>query len=301
MNTNFTGVGTALVTPFTPSGELDERAVRTLGRRQIDAGIHFLVPCGTTGENPTLTDAERVRIVEILVDEAAGKVPVLAGAGGYDTREVIHLAASMKKAGAAGLLSVTPYYNKPTQEGLFLHYRAIAESTDLPIVVYNVPGRAGVNVEPSTLARIATLPNIIGVKEASGNIGQMIEICRLLPPDFVVLSGDDAITLPLMAIGGRGVISVASNEIPADMVAMVEFAAQGDFARARAVHNRILPLMQINFVEANPVPVKFAMAAMGLLEESYRLPMCAPTEASKNRIRHVLKELQLLKPAYAES
>jgi 4-hydroxy-tetrahydrodipicolinate synthase len=300
MNMNFTGVGTALVTPFTRSGELDEKAVRRLGRRQIDAGVHFLVPCGTTGENPTLTDAERVRIVEILVDEAGGRVPVLAGAGGYDTREVIHLAAAMKKAGAAGLLSVTPYYNKPTQEGLFLHYRAIAESTDLPIVVYNVPGRAGVNVEPSTLAKLAALPNIVGVKEASGNITQMCEICRVVPSDFIVLSGDDAITLPLMAIGGRGVISVASNEIPADMVEMVHAAARGDFATARKVHARILPLMQVNFVESNPVPVKAAMAAMGLLEESYRLPMCSPTAASRDKIQRVLKELQLLKPAYAD-
>jgi len=299
MNTNFTGVGTALVTPFTRSGDLDERAVRRLGRRQIDAGIHFLVPCGTTGENPTLSDAERVRIVEILVDEAKGRVPVLAGAGGYDTREVIHLAGLMKKAGAQGLLSVTPYYNKPTQEGLYLHYRAIAESTDLPIIVYNVPGRAGVNVEPSTLARLATLPNVIGVKEASGNISQMIDICKLLPSDFIILSGDDALTLPLMAIGGRGVISVASNEIPADMVEMVSAAARGDFATARSVHIRILSLMQVNFVEANPVPIKSAMAMMGLLEESYRLPMCPPTSASKEKILRVLKELQLLNPSYA--
>src|SRR3954452_13339248 len=301
MRTNWTGVGTALVTPFTASGDLDERAVRSLGRRQIDAGIHFLVPCGTTGENPTLSDAERVRIVEILVDEAKGRVPVLAGAGGYDTREVIHLAGLMKKAGAEGLLSVTPYYNKPTQEGLYLHYRAIADSTDLPIIVYNVPGRAGVNVEPATLARLSAIPNIIGVKEASGSISQMIDVCKLLPADFIILSGDDALTLPLMAIGGRGVISVASHEIPADMVEMVGAAARGDFAAARRVHNRILPLMQINFVEANPVPIKSAMAMMGLLEESYRLPMCPPTAASKEKILRVLKELQLLSnPAYAE-
>jgi 4-hydroxy-tetrahydrodipicolinate synthase len=206
----------------------------------------------------------------------------------------------MKKAGARGLLSVTPYYNKPTQEGLYLHYRAIAESTDLPIVVYNVPGRAGVNVEPKTLARIATLPNVIGVKEASGSISQMIDVCKLLPHDFIILSGDDALTLPLMAIGGRGVISVASNEIPADMVEMVNAAAHGDFAAARSVHNRILPLMQVNFIEANPVPVKSAMAMMGLLEESYRLPMCPPTAASKDKILNVLKELQLLNPAYAD-
>jgi len=299
MTTQFTGVGTALVTPFTKSGDLDVAAVRRLGRRQIDAGINFLVPCGTTGENPTLSDAERIRTVEILVDEANGKVPVLAGAGGYDTREVMHLAAAMKNAGASGLLSVTPYYNKPTQEGLFLHYRALAESTDLPIVVYNVPGRAGVNVEPSTLARLAVFPNIVGVKEASGNITQMCEVCRVVPSDFIVLSGDDAITLPLMAIGGKGVISVASNEIPADMVAMVSAAARGDFAAARAVHNRILPLMQINFVESNPVPVKAAMAAMGLLEEEYRLPMCPPTPGSREKIVQVLNELHLLTPVHA--
>jgi 4-hydroxy-tetrahydrodipicolinate synthase len=297
MRTNWTGVGTALVTPFTPSGELDERAVRRLGRRQIDAGAHFLVPCGTTGENPTLTHAERVRIVELLVEEANGAVPILAGAGGYDTREVIHLAEAMRTAGAAGLLSVTPYYNKPTQEGLYQHYRAIASSTPLPIVVYNVPGRTGVNLEPATLARLTSVSNIVGVKEASGNITQMCEICRLVPSDFIVLSGDDAITLPLMAIGGRGVISVASNEIPSEMVRMVEAAERGDFTAARAVHNRILPLMQINFIEANPVPVKAAMATMGLLEEVYRLPMCSPRAESKERIVTVLKELNLHKGA----
>jgi 4-hydroxy-tetrahydrodipicolinate synthase len=300
MGTTFTGVGTALVTPFTRSGALDEQAVRRLGRRQIDAGIHFLVPCGTTGENPTLTEAERVRVVEILVDEAKGAVPVLAGAGGYNTHEVIHLASLMKRAGAAGLLSVTPYYNKPTQEGLVQHYRAIAESTDLPIIVYNVPGRTGVNVEPATLARLAAIPNIVGVKEASGNILQMCDVCRMVPSDFVVLSGDDAITLPLMAVGGHGVISVASNEIPAEMVAMVSAAARGDFAGARDVHRRILPLMQVNFVEANPVPVKAAMAAMGLIDETYRLPMCAPRAESREKILSVLRDLQLLKPAFTE-
>jgi 4-hydroxy-tetrahydrodipicolinate synthase len=297
MRTNWTGVGTALITPFTKAGELDEAGVRRLGRRQIEAGVHFLVPCGTTGENPTLTDAERVRIVELLADEARGRVPVLAGAGGYDTREVVHLAALMEKAGAAGLLSVTPYYNKPTQEGLYQHYRTIAESTRLPLVVYNVPGRTGCNVEPATLARLARIPNIVGVKEASGNIGQMADICHLVPEDFIVLSGDDAVTLPLMAIGGRGVISVASNEIPAEMVRMVEAAERGDFVSARAVHDRILPLMQINFVESNPVPVKAAMAMMGLIEEVYRLPMCPPRPESKEKISKVLGSLDLLRTA----
>jgi 4-hydroxy-tetrahydrodipicolinate synthase len=297
MRINWTGVGTALVTPFTKSGDLDEAAVRRLGRRQKDAGIHFLVPCGTTGENPTLTLAERIRIVETLADECAGGPPILAGAGGYDTRSIIRLADEMRKAGASGLLSVTPYYNKPTQEGLYQHFLAIADSTPLPIIVYNVPGRTGVNIEPATLVRLAAIPNIVGVKEASGNITQMSEVCHVVPSDFIVLSGDDAITLPLMAIGGRGIISVVSNEIPAEMVQMVEAAERNDFAAARAVHARILPLMQINFVESNPVPVKAAMAAMGLLEESYRLPMCPPKPESRDKILKVLKSLDLLKGA----
>ncbi len=305
MRVMFTGVGTALVTPFTRTGDLDEPAVRRLGRRQMDAGIHFLAPCGTTGENPTLTDAERIRVVEILVDEAKGKTPILAGAGGYNTKEIIHLAAEMRRAGASGLLSVTPYYNRPTQEGLYQHYRAIADSTPLPIVVYNVPSRTGTNVDPATLVRLAAIPNIVGVKEASGNISQMceicnivppdFEICHIVPPDFIVLSGDDAVTLPLMAVGGRGIISVVSNEIPADMVRMVEAAERGDFSAARAVHNRIYPLVHVNFVEANPVPVKTAMAAMGLLEESYRLPMCPPKPESRAKILKVLRDLGCLK------
>jgi 4-hydroxy-tetrahydrodipicolinate synthase len=227
-------------------------------------------------------------------------VPVLAGAGGYDTKEVIHAAEVMRKAGASGLLSVTPYYNKPTQEGLFQHYRAIAESTALPIIVYNVPGRTGVNVEVSTLARLSTLPNIVGVKEASGNVTQMCEICRAVPDDFIVLSGDDALTVPLMAIGGDGIISVASNEIPAEMVQMVEAAERNDFVAARAMHTRLLPLLLVNFIESNPIPVKAAMAAMGVLDDTYRLPMVAPKPESKEKILNVLKELGLLnKPAFA--
>jgi 4-hydroxy-tetrahydrodipicolinate synthase len=300
MRTPFTGVGTALVSPFDKSGSLDEAAVRRLGRRQIDAGVHFLCPCGTTGENPTLTDAERIRTVEILVDEAKGSVPIVAGAGGYDTKEVIHLAGDMKKAGASALLSVAPYYNKPTQEGLYQHYRAIAETTSLPIIIYNVPGRTGVNVDVSTLVRLAAIGNIVGVKEASGNVTQMCEICKALPPEFIVLSGDDALTLPLMAVGGRGIISVASNEVPADMVKMVETAERNDFAAARQIHARLLPLLLVNFIEANPIPVKAAMAAMGLLEDVYRLPMVAPRPESKAKILDVLKAMGLLqKPAFA--
>jgi 4-hydroxy-tetrahydrodipicolinate synthase len=299
MRTPFTGVGTALVTPFTKGGELDETGVRRLARRQIDAGVHFLVPCGTTGESPTLSSDERIRVVEIVADEANGKVPILAGAGGYDTKEVIHAARDMQQAGANGLLSVTPYYNKPTAEGLFQHYRAIAESTPLPIVVYNVPGRTGVNVDVPTLARMAEIPNIVGVKEASGNITQMCEVCRAVPAEFIVLSGDDALTLPLMAIGGRGVISVASNEIPAEMAQMVEAAEREDFAAARKIHARIMPLLMVNFIEANPVPVKAAMADMGLLEERYRLPMVSPRSESREKIRKVLAELGLAKHAFA--
>lgn len=295
MRRTFTGCGTALVTPFRRDGSLDEPAVSRLARRQIEAGIHFLVPCGTTGEVPTLTDAEQVRVVELVVAEANGRIPVLAGAGGYNTDEVIHAAKRMRAAGADGILSVTPYYNKPTPEGLFQHYRAISDAVQIPIVVYNVPGRTGVNVDPVTLARLATIPNVVAVKEASGNVTQMCEICAAVPDDFIVLSGDDALTLPLMAIGGRGIISVASNEIPAEMSRFVELAESGDFAGARALHQRILPLMQINFVESNPIPVKSAMASMGLLEEVYRLPMVPPTPASKKRIEGVLQSLGLAK------
>ena len=293
MRNEFTGVGTALITPFTKSGTLDEPAVRKLAQRQVDAGIHFLVPCGTTGETPTLSPSERRRIVEICVEVARGRALVLAGAGGYDTHEVIHAASEMEKAGAQGLLSVTPYYNKPTPEGLYQHYKAIADSTPLPIIVYNVPGRTGCNIDPATLVRISSIKNIVGVKEASGNVTQMAEICRAVPKDFLVMSGDDALTLPLMAIGGRGIISVASNEVPAEMVQMVEAADKGDFAAARHWHEKLLPIMQINFVESSPGPVKFAMAAMGLCEEAYRLPMVPPRPASQEKILAVLKELGL--------
>jgi len=291
VRTRFTGCGTALVTPFRRDGSLDEAAVSRLAKRQIDAGIHFLVPCGTTGEVPTLTDAEQVRVVELVVKEAKGRVPVLAGAGGYNTREVIEAGRRMRAAGADGLLSVTPYYNKPTPEGLFQHYSAISDGVGLPIVVYNVPGRTGVNVDPATLVRLATIPNVVAVKEASGNVTQMCEICASVSDDFSVLSGDDALTLPLMAVGGRGIISVASNEIPAEMSQIVELAERGDFAAARALHQRMLPLMQVNFIESNPIPVKSAMASLGLLEEVYRLPMVPPRPASKQKIEAVLQSL----------
>ncbi len=293
MRDRFTGCGTALVTPFTAGGGLDEAGVRRLARRQIDAGIHFLVPCGTTGETPTLSAAERRRVVEIVVDEARGQVPVLAGAGGYDTREVSEAAVEMARAGADGILSVAPYYNKPTQEGLFQHYQAISRAVPLPIILYNVPGRTGCNIEVATVARLAAIPNIVGVKEASGNVTQMCELRHALPEAFLVLSGDDALTLPVMSIGGRGIVSVASNEIPAEMARMVELAEAGDFAGARALHHRLLPLMQVNFVESSPIPVKAAMAMMGLLDEVYRLPMVPPAAASRERIGRVLRDLGL--------
>jgi 4-hydroxy-tetrahydrodipicolinate synthase len=289
----FTGCGTALVTPFKQDLSLDESTLRRLVRRQIDAGISFLVPCGTTGESPTLTRAEHLRVVEITLEEAKGKVPVLAGAGGYNTHEVIELAREIERMGADGILSVTPYYNKPTQEGLYQHYKAIASAIRLPIIVYSVQGRTGVNVEPATLARLAQIDNIVGVKEASGNIGQMANVIHEVPSTFTVLSGDDAITIPLIALGGRGVISVVSNEIPAEMTQLAQAALKGDFDAARAIQRRFLPLMNVNFVESNPIPVKAAMAHLGLLELVYRLPMSPPTDGSRAKIEKVLESVGL--------
>lgn len=282
------------MTPFTRNGDVDQHAVRRLARRQIDAGIHFLVPCGTTGESPTLTEDERIRVVEIVAHEAHGRVPVLAGAGGYDTREVIHMARRMLAAGADGILSVTPYYNKPTPEGLYQHYAAIAEAIEAPIVVYNVPGRTGCNVDPATLVRLSGIPHVVGVKEASGNLAQMCEICATAPAGFIVLSGDDALTLPVMAIGGRGIISVVSNEAPSAMALMVELAEANDFTAARRLHAALMPLMTANFVESNPIPVKSAMASMGLLEEVYRLPLVPPRPASRDRISAALQAVASL-------
>lgn len=294
----FTGCGTALITPFQRDQSLDEAALRRLVRRQIDAGIDFLVPCGTTGESPTLTHAEHLRVVEITVEEAkAGPrtVPVLAGAGGYNTAEVIALATEVKQLGADGILSVTPYYNKPTQEGLFQHYAAISKAVgSLPIVIYSVQGRTGVNVEPSTLKRLTAFDNIVAVKEASGSITQIGAVLQQMPERFNVLSGDDALTLPLISLGGHGLISVASNEIPAEMTRLVALARQGDFAGARAIHRKYLPLMDINFIEANPIPVKTAMALMGLCEPVWRLPMVPPSAENQSKIAHLLGELSML-------
>jgi len=287
--TMFTGCGTALVTPFRKDQSLDEQTLRTLVRRQIQAGISFLVPCGTTGESPTLTRAEHLRVVEITLEEAKGKVPVLAGAGGYNTAEVIEIAKELRHMGADGILSVTPYYNKPTQEGLVQHFQAIAKAVPLPIIVYNIQGRTGVNVEPATLKRLAEIDNIVGVKEASGNISQMATVLHLLPDPFIVLSGDDAITIPLIALGGRGVISVVANEIPAEFAKLTQLALAGDLAGARALQRKWFALMEVNFCETNPGPVKAAMAMMGLLEPAFRLPMVPPSEANRAKIETVLK------------
>ena len=277
-----------MVTPFKIDGSLDEVTLRKLVRRQIEHGIDFLVPCGTTGESPTLVREEHLRVVAITVEEAAGKVSVLAGAGGYNTHEVIELAQGCQKAGADGLLSVTPYYNKPTQEGLYQHYKAIAEAVSLPIVVYSVQGRTGVNVEPSTLARLAEIENIIGVKEASGNISQIASVIHEVPEDFIVLSGDDAMIMPVISLGGRGVISVLSNQIPLAMSLLTEAAMNGDYKRARELQREYMPLFRVNFIETNPIPVKWGMAAMGLLEPVYRLPLVPPSEASKKQIEKVV-------------
>src|SRR5215472_3256195 len=291
----FTGCGTALVTPFRGDQSLDEETLRRLVRRQIEAGIDFLVPCGTTGESPTLTHAEHLRVVEITLEEGKGRVPVLAGAGGYNTREVVELARELEEMGVDGILSVTPYYNKPTPEGLYQHFKAIAGATDLPIIVYSIQGRTGINVEPATLARLAQIENIVGVKEASGNIAQMAAMIGLLPAEFTVLCGDDPITIALMALGGRGVISVVSNQIPAEMTQLAHACLQADFETARQIQRRFLPLMNVNFIESNPIPVKEGMALMGLLEPVYRLPLCRASEANHTRIEKVLETAGLLR------
>ncbi len=290
----YSGCGTALVTPFQDDLTLDEKAMRALVKRQLDAGIDFLVPCGTTGESPTLTHEEHLRVVEITLEEAKGKVPVVAGAGGYNTAEVLRLAKELQAMGVDGLLSVTPYYNKPTQEGLYQHYKLLAETVNLPIIVYSVQGRTGVNVEPATLKRLAELPNIVAVKEASGNISQMAKIVHEVPRNFHMLSGDDSITIPVIALGGKGIISVVSNQIPGEMTQLTRLALQGDFAGARQLQRKFLPLMEMNFIEPNPQPIKAAMAMMGLLKPVWRLPMIPPQPQTLVTIERVLSSLNMM-------
>ena len=290
----FTGCGTALITPFRTDGSLDESALRALVERQITAGINFLCPCGTTGESPTLSHDEHLRVVEITVEQSRGRVPVVAGAGGYNTNHAIKLIADLDKLGVSGILSVTPYYNKPTQEGLYQHYRALAASTSLPIIVYSVQPRTSVNVEPATLVRLAEIKNIVGVKEASGSISQMASIVARVPDPFIVLSGDDTVALPLIALGGRGVISVVSNEIPGEFTALTQAAMKGDFVRARQLQRKYQALMEVNFVETSPGPVKFALSRMGQCEAVWRLPMVPPALASQQKVEAVLESLGLL-------
>lgn len=290
----FAGCGTALVTPFRRDSSLDEAALRRLVRRQVDAGIDFLVPCGTTGENPTLTRHEHLRVVEVTQEEAAGRVPVVAGAGGYNTAEVVALVKELQAMRVDGILSVTPYYNKPTPEGLYQHYKAIAAAVSLPVIVYNVPRRTATNIDTATLKRLAELDNIIGIKEASGDIGQVASMLGHLPEAFTVLSGDDALALPIIALGGRGLISVVSNEIPAEMTQLVRYCLEDDFEHARYLQQRFLPLMEVNFIESSPIPVKAAMAAMGLLEPVWRLPLCPPKPENEEKIRGVLECLGLV-------
>jgi len=290
----FAGCGTALVTPFRRDFSLDERALHRLVRRQIDAGIDFLVPCGTTGENPTLGRHEHLRIVEIAMEEAGGRVPVLAGAGGYNTAEVIALAKELESMGVDGILSVTPYYNKPTPAGLHQHYKAIASAISLPIVLYSVPRRTATNVDTATLRRLAEIDNIVGIKEASGDISQVASMLGHLPEDFMVLSGDDALALPIIALGGKGLISVVSNEIPAEMTQLIRHCLENNFEEARRLQRRFLPLMEVNFIESSPIPVKAAMAAMGLLEPVWRLPLCPPCPENEEKIRGVLECLGLV-------
>ena len=298
MFAEFKGCGTAMVTPFQKDLSLDEEALRRLIRRQIAGGINFLVPCGTTGESPTLTHEEHLRVVAITLEEAKGKVPVLAGAGGNDTHKVIEMAREIERMGADGILSVTPYYNKPTQEGLYHHYKAIASATSLPIILYNVPPRTNVNIEPATLRRLSEIENIIGVKEASGNIAQMTQVIQQVPEEFLVLSGDDALTLPLVAMGGRGLISVTSNVIPEKMTRLVRLCLEGEFKTARSLLRELLPLIEVNFIETNPTPVKAGMAEMGLLEPVWRLPLVPPRTENQAKIRSALESMALLERAH---
>lgn len=305
MNTSmFSGVTVAMVTPFTHNQTIDESALRNLVERQIEGGTDVLLACGTTGESVTLDSDEKERVLKIMLEQADRRVPVLSGAGTNDTRDAVRLTREAEKAGANGILSVGPYYNKPTQEGFFQHFRAIAAATDLPVLIYNVPGRTGANISATTTLRLAEIENIIGIKEASGNISQIMAILRERPDGFLVLSGDDAISLPLIALGGDGVISVVANEIPGLFAEMIHAALANHWDRARELHFRLLPLMEINFIESNPIPVKAALAMMGLIREVFRLPLVPISEKSRTQLLPILEELKLLEitaAAYAES
>src|SRR6266513_1966444 len=300
---NFRGCGTALVTPFKKDQSVDEPRLRELVEWQVTSGIGFLVPCGTTGETPALSKAEWLRVIDITIEVAKGRVPICAGATSNATADAVEKAQEVaKRKGVDAILTASPYYNKPTQEGQYQHFRAIAEAVEKPVILYNVPGRSGANIEPGTLARLGEVPNIVGVKEASGNMGQIAEMCNLVPESFAVLSGDDALTLPVIALGGVGIISVASNEIPREMAEMTRAALNNDWATARRIHRKYLPLMQANFIESNPLPVKAVLAMMGKIEELYRLPLGPVRRDTRSKLQRIVGDAGLIaKPAAQQS
>jgi 4-hydroxy-tetrahydrodipicolinate synthase len=290
------GCGTALVTPFLADESLDLKALARLIDHQLDGGVDFLVACGTTGESVTLTDAEQAEVISTTLQVAAGRVPVVAGAGGYNTREVIQKIERYASLGADAILSVTPYYNKPTQEGLYQHFRALAEASPLPIILYNVPGRTGCNLEPATVARLAEFARIVAIKEASGNVAQVAELASILDPSVKIFSGDDALILPIAALGGVGVISVASNLLPREVSTLTRLSVEGRLVEARQLHRQLLPIFQAMFIESNPIPIKAALALVGLVEESYRLPLVPLRETHRAQLLAVLHRAGLLAP-----
>ncbi|MFW5995590.1 MAG: 4-hydroxy-tetrahydrodipicolinate synthase [Spirochaetia bacterium] len=289
----YRGVFTALITPFTSHGEVDETSLRALVDVQIDSGISGLVPVGTTGESPTVSHEENIRIVEVVCEQAAGRVPVIAGTGSNSTSEAVDMTRRAKDVGASASLQVSPYYNKPSQEGLYRHFSTVADEGGLPVVIYNIPGRTGKNIENDTMVRLAPHPNIVGVKEASGSMAQVMELIHARPDDFCVLSGDDNLSFPITMLGGDGVISVASNIVPDRMSAMIERALAGDVKTAREQFYTLLPLFRAMFLDTNPIPVKYAMAALGRCEEVYRLPMCELAEHAKHTLDGVLDKLNI--------
>ncbi len=296
------GCGTAIVTPFKPDGSIDEPALRSLVEWQVESKIDFLVPCGTTGETPTLSREEWLRVVHVTIEVAAGRVPIVAGATSNATPEAVEKARTVAAiAGVDAILTASPYYNKPTQEGQYRHFHAIAEAVDKPLVLYNVPGRTGANLEPATLARLAEIPNIAAVKEASGNLSQIADVFNAVPDSFLVFSGDDAVTLPVISLGGVGVISVASNEIPKEMAELTRAALVNDWATARRLHRKYLALMQANFIESNPLPVKAVLAMMGRIEEIYRLPLCPMKKDTRAKLEKIAAEAGVLPRTVAAS
>ena len=297
---NLRGCGTAIVTPFLSDGSVDEKSLRAFLAWQVESKIDFLVPCGTTGETPTLTRDEWLRVIEITIEVVAGRVPIVAGATSNCTAEAVERAKTVAAIpGVDAILTASPYYNKPTQEGQYQHFKAIAEAVDKPLVLYNVPGRTAANIEPATLGRLAQIPNIIAVKEASGNLSQIADVFNAVPESFLVFSGDDAVTLPVISLGGVGIISVASNEIPKEMAEMTRTALSGDYATARKILRKFLPLMQANFLESNPMPVKCVLSMMGRVEENYRLPMLRVKPETRTKLEKIAKEVGLLQPVAA--